>query len=147
AAGGDRGYDLAILLGVERVDIVEPHLALQLGGLRELGDDLGLPAHEEVPVGMPGDGRVEHALSGAPEFEPAARQLDLQRRAELLANAAKRAAGRSAAQLVRFEQEDVGLALGGEVVSDRAAGYPTADDRSPDPLHSNCNLREVHIAR
>src|SRR5207244_4587479 len=128
---------------VERMDVGESHAALQLGGLHKLRHYVRLPAHEQISIGMPGDWCLEDALGGTPEFEAAPRQLDFQGRAELLAHAAEGAAGGSAAQLVRLEEEDVGLAFRREVVGDRAAGYAPADDRRPHSLCRHANLREV----
>jgi hypothetical protein len=89
---------------------------------------------------MPGNRRVKAPLSGLPEHQPPARELDLQRCAELLADASEGAAGRAAPQLLGLDDEDVQLALFGQVVSDRTADDAASDDRRRDAFRNDVDL-------
>ena len=92
---------------------------------------------------MPGQRRIEHARCGAPELQPAARELDLERGAELLPDAPERTTGRAAAELIGLEQEDPSLTLPGQVVGDGATDDAAADDRRPDAFRSDVNLADA----
>src|SRR5438105_13183744 len=80
-------------------------------------------------------GRVEDLLARAPELEPALRELDLERSAELLADAAEAAARGPACERLTLHQQDVTGALFGQVISEGAADDAATDDERLDPLH------------
>src|SRR5438105_5643712 len=80
-------------------------------------------------------GRVEDLLARAPELEPALRELDLERSAELLADAAEAAARGPACERLTLHQQDVTGALFGQVISEGAADDAAADDERLNPLH------------
>jgi hypothetical protein len=91
---------------------------------------------------VPGQRRIKYARCGAPELQPAARELDLERGAELLPDAPERATGRAAAELIGLEQENVSVPLSGQVISECTADDSAADDRRPDTFRSDVNLAD-----